>query len=503
MVGTQVSHYTILAPLGQGGMGVVYRAEDTRLGREVALKFLSDDLSHDGQAIERFQREARAASGLNHPHVCAVYDIGEHQGRHFIVMELLDGITLQDALAGGALPVERILDIGIQISDALAAAHALGIVHRDIKPANVFVTTRGSAKLLDFGLARATVAEADGAGRSRSASPTLEALTSHGVVLGTIAYMSPEQVRGEPLDARTDLFSLGAVLYETATGRQAFTGATAGTIYDAILNRAPATPPPSTTASRRRWCASAEGTRKGPHAPLPGRRGAALRPAGRAAGTRGRSRAGGHIARRTPRRQSLVAQAGHAPRKHRRGRGAARRDGTARVVSGSGPGHRLRGGAAVREREQQCRRRVPQRRDHGKPHPRFVPAAEPPRNRPQPGLSVPGKEVDPQAVGRELNVRAVLSGRLLQRGDTLVVRTELMDVLDGSQLWGGESHQHDQGYFRSAELSLGRDFRKAAAPPHVRAAAATQETAHRGQRRVPFSICRGGISGTSGVATPR
>ncbi len=243
MIGSRVSHYALLEAIGGGGMGVVYRAEDTRLGRTVALKFLSEELSHDRQAVERFRREARAASGLNHPHVCAVYDVGEHAGRYFIVMELLDGATLHDHIAGRALPIDQVLALGGQIADALAAAHAVGIVHRDIKPANVFVTSRGSAKLLDFGLARsADLAGVDGAVGAASAGATMEALTSDGAVLGTIAYMSPEQVRGEPLDQRTDLFSLGAVLYEMATGRQAFAGVTAGTTHDAILNRTPVDP---------------------------------------------------------------------------------------------------------------------------------------------------------------------------------------------------------------------------------------------------------------------
>jgi serine/threonine protein kinase len=232
MIGQIISHYRILEKLGQGGMGVVYRAEDTRLGRTVALKFLSEAISRDRRAIERFLREARAASTLNHPQICAVHDIGEHDGRHFIVMEFLEGAALNHLVAGGALPADQVMDIGSALADVLAAAHAKGIIHRDIKPANIFVTDRG-VKLLDFGLAKPSP------DRLASAGPTEEQLTDGGAVLGTPAYMSPEQVRGETVDARTDLFSLGAVLYEMSTGRLAFPGATSGTIQEAILNRTP------------------------------------------------------------------------------------------------------------------------------------------------------------------------------------------------------------------------------------------------------------------------
>ena len=234
MIGQTVSHYRITEKLGRGGMGVVYKAEDTRLRRSVAIKFLSDDLSRDRNAVERFQREARAASGLNHPHICAVYDIGEHAGQHFIVMELLEGAPLDQTIGGKSLANDRLVDLALQIADALDTAHAKGIVHRDIKPGNIFITDRGQAKLLDFGLAKGQSAEPAAAGET-----TLEHLTSAGEVLGTIAYMSPEQVRGEPLDSRTDLFSLGAVLYEMATGRHAFAGNTSGTLQEAILNRTP------------------------------------------------------------------------------------------------------------------------------------------------------------------------------------------------------------------------------------------------------------------------
>jgi serine/threonine protein kinase/tetratricopeptide (TPR) repeat protein len=431
MIDETISHFRIIEKLGAGGMGVVYKAIDTRLDRPVALKFLPDNMIRDPQALERFRREARAASALNHPGICTIYDIGEQDGRAFIAMEFIEGETLRSHIHGKALPIEEVLKLGIQIAEALDAAHVEGIIHRDIKPANIFVTKRAQAKVLDFGLAKLVP---KGVARSDAVSEEVDSTSIVGIISGTPSYMSPEQIRGDNLDSRTDIFSLGLLLYEMATGRQAFGGGTGGMIIEAVLTRSPV---PARSIN--------------PDIP--------------------------------PRLEEIINKAFHKDREQRyqhaagivadlqrleQGSDSRRRvteeDTASALISGTS---RLEptGEQRVRNSTEQTgtlrRERVSKTIDSLAVLP-FANASRDPENEylsdgiagslinvlaTVPKLRVmaqstvfryKGRGIDPQAVGRELNVRAVLTGRIMQSGGSLRIGTELVDVATGSQLWGAQ-----------------------------------------------------------------
>ena len=434
MIGQTISHYRIVERLGAGGMGVVFKAQDSRLQRAVALKFLPEKLAQEPQALERFRREARAASALNHPAICTIYDIGEQDGRPFIAMEFIDGETLRSHINGKPLPLKEILELGIQIAEALEAAHAEGIIHRDIKPANIFVTNRGRAKVLDFGLAKlvpkglaSAEADSDGVGSSDSSHSMV------GIISGTPSYMSPEQVRGDLLDPRTDIFSLGLMLYEMATGRQAFGGGTGGAIIEAVLTRPPVPVGrinPSIPARLEEIIDKALHKNRDERYQHAADMLADLERLKRATDSDCRDRDGDTKSVLTS--TSLLSSSSNAAP-----HSAAHQTGTFR-------GRRVSkniGSLAVLPFENLSRDPENDYLSDGITGSLINIMATVPKLRVMAQSTVfrfKGREIDPQAVGRDLNVRAVLTGRVMQSGGALRIGAELVDVATGSRLWGAQ-----------------------------------------------------------------
>ncbi len=446
MIGRTFSHYRLLDKLGAGGMGEVYLAEDLVLGRRVALKFLAADAT-DRAASDRFLREARAASALNHPNICTIHEVGADDGRPFLVLELLEGHTLGDEIRDRPLPLDRLLTLGIQVADALDAAHARGIIHRDIKPANVFVTQRGDAKVLDFGLAKLSPAHQATTGGPSGQSTYNHDITGPGTTVGTVAYMSPEQARGEELDARSDLFSFGVVLYEMATGHRAFGGSTTAVVFDQILNRMPQPPsrlnpdlPPDLDHIIRKALEKDRDLRYGSAADMRGD----LKRLKREADSGGMPTATLPVAAR----DSSSVSAG-APAASRRKVAAWIAAAAVLVAAAGSLGYRWL--AAPTDGRVGSVAVLPFENASGNPDAEYLSDGitealinELSQLR---GIRVSarslafrykGKGVDPLKAGQELNVQAVITGRVTTRGNTLVIQSDMMDVADASQIWGSQ-----------------------------------------------------------------